>query len=341
MAKNGSQKSRSLTKALGARNGSTDAVSIEHDMADDFKTRISWLYYVEGKTQDEIAQIVGTNRSKVLRILAQARADGTVQIKVTSKLAHCVELEAELKEKFGLSTAIVVPSPQNSEDVATIIGQQLGAYLSKHIGADMTVGFGWGTTLTSGIPAIEPRQPSGVSVISMLGGLTKVSRVNPSEFAWRVADRLAAECYMIAAPVFAPDADSRTALMQHPGIAEVIERSRRLDLAVVSAGDLSPNSIFARYGLLTNSEIISLEQAGAIGDVLCRFIDAEGNVIDHPVNDRVLAVHPLDLSGAREVVLASGGWSKLAAIRASMKLLSPSVLITDSVIAERLVVDQV
>ena len=316
-----------------------ESVSIGSDIPNDLKTRVSWLYYMEGKTQDEIAQIVGSNRSKVLRILAEARADGTVRIRVTSRLARCVELETLLKQKYGLSAAVVVPTPQEPGSLPSIIGLELGAYLSRRIESDMTVGFGWGRTLTSGIPAIDQRQPSGVSVISLLGGLTKVSRVNPSEFAWRVADRLAAECYMIAAPVFAPDATTRDAIMNHPGIAEVIARARRMDLAVVSTGDLSPDSIFTRYGLLTHDEIISLERAGAIGDVLCHFIDAEGRVIDHPVNDRALAFHPADLKEAREVVLASGGWNKLTAIRASINLLSPQVLITDSVVAERLAVE--
>lgn len=314
-----------------------EAVSIGSATPDDLKTRIAWLYYMEGKTQDEIAQIVGSNRSKVLRILAQARADGTVQIRVTTRLSRCVELEAELKRQHGFDTVIVVPSPQEAANLPDILGAELGAYLSDRIGPDMSIGLGWGRTLTSALPTIEQRQPSGASVISLLGGLTKVNRVNPSDFAWRVADRLAAECYMVAAPVFAPDPVSRQALMGHQGISEVVDRARRLDLAVVSVGDLSPDSIFTRYGLLTHEEIISLERAGAIGDVLCRFIDAEGRVIDHPVNDRVLAVHPHDLAGAREVILASGGWSKLTAIRAAIKLLRPRVLITDSIVAERIV----
>jgi DNA-binding transcriptional regulator LsrR (DeoR family) len=262
-----------------------------------------------------------------------------VQIRVTSRLSHCVELESQLERKYGFRKVMVVPSPEEPGDVSEIIGRVLGEYLSQAIGPDMTVGFGWGRTLSAGIPGIEPRVRGGVSVISMLGGLTKVSQMNPSEFAWRVADRLAAECYMIAAPVFAPDAETRRRLTEHGGIAEVLDRARRLDMAVVSTGDLSPESIFTRYGLLTKDEIVSLERAGAVGDVLCRFLDAEGRIVDHPVNDRVLAVDPRDLGTAREIVLASGGWSKLTAIRASIALLKPSVLITDTIVAERLALD--
>jgi DNA-binding transcriptional regulator LsrR (DeoR family) len=74
-----------------------------------------------------------------------------------------------------------------------------------------------------------------------------------------------------------------------------------------------------------------------VGDVLCRFIDADGNIIDHPVNDRVVAVDPRDLRGARKLVLASGGWQKYEVIRGAMRLLKPHVLITDELVAERLV----
>ena len=124
--------------------------------------------------------------------------------------------------------------------------------------------------------------------------------------------------------------------MGHPGIAEVFTRAQSLDMAVVSVGDLTPHSVFSEYGLLTREETASLEAAGAVGDLLCHFIDAEGNVIDHPVNERVIAVNPMTLRGTRQIVLASGGWHKLTVIRAALKLLRPTVLIVNEVVAERL-----
>jgi DNA-binding transcriptional regulator LsrR (DeoR family) len=83
------------------------------DVNDDVKTRIAWLYYVEGMTQDEVANIVGMNRSRVLRILAAARQDGTVQIRVTTRMSRCVELERRLESRWNLTRAIVVPEPQD------------------------------------------------------------------------------------------------------------------------------------------------------------------------------------------------------------------------------------
>ena len=310
------------------------------DVNDDVKTRIAWLYYIEGMTQDEVANIVGMNRSRVLRILAAARQDGTVQIRVTTRMSRCVELERELESRWSLTRAIVVPEPQDPSQLRAIIGAEVGAYMSQHVTSNMTVGLGWGKTLVSGVPAIVPRAADGVKVLAMLGGLTRVSEINPSEFAWRVADRLSGECYMLATPVYAPDRQTREALMGHPGIAEVMTRAQSLDMAVLSVGDLTPHSVFSEYGLLTRDEIASLEAAGAVGDILCHFIDAEGNVIDHPVNERVMAINPLSLRGTRHIVLASGGWHKLTVIRAALKALRPTVLVVNEVVAERLAQEQ-
>ena len=200
------------------------------------RTRIAWLYYIEGMTQDEIVAQTGINRSRVLRILAASRHDGTVQIRVTTNLSHCVALERALEQRWRLSRAIVIPEPQDPGQTSEILGAELGAYLSRTLTGHATIGLGWGKTLSNALPAIVPRQADGIRVLSLLGGLTRVSSVNPSEFAWRLADRLNAECYLMAAPVFAPDARTRDALLSHPGIQEIFRRAARLDLAVGPAG---------------------------------------------------------------------------------------------------------
>lgn len=306
------------------------------DVSDDLKTKVAWLYYMEGLTQDEISRLLDLSRSRVLRILAGARQSGLVQIRVAGKLSYCVTLERALETKFGLERAIVIPRPQDVAATQSIIGAAVGAYISENLPESGTIGLGWGKTLTASLPGIANRDKDGLSVISLLGGLTRVSGANPSEFAWRLADRLNAECYLMAAPVFAPDARTREALVNHPGIQEIFRRAARLDLAIISVGDLSPISTVSEYFLLERDELATLKAAGAVGDVLCRFIDVDGNLLDHPINQRVVAVDPRVLTGARKLVLASGGWQKYEVIRGAMRLVKPHVLVTDELVAERL-----
>jgi DNA-binding transcriptional regulator LsrR (DeoR family) len=316
-----------------------DTQAPQTDTGDDLKTKVCWLYYMEGQTQDEISKTLGLSRSRVLRFLASSRQSGLVQIRVTSKLSYCVELERGLESKYGLERAIVVPKPQNASATQEIIGAVLGGFVSEAISENMTVGLGWGKTLSASLPHIEYREQAKIDVVSLLGGLTRVSGSNPSEFAWRLADRVSASCYLMAAPVYAPDARTREALLNHPGIKEIFARAQKLDLAIISVGDLSPVSTVSEYFLLDRDELSTLQAAGAVGDVLCRFIDADGNVLDHPVNERVIAVEPQTLSTARKLVLASGGWQKYEVIKGAMKLLKPHVLVTDELVAERLVAE--
>lgn len=320
----------------GPRQGRPGQTAGGADLGDDLKTRAAWLYYMEGMTQDQVAREMDLTRTKVLRMLAAAREEGIVQVRVTARLSRCVELERAVERRFRLDRAVVIPRPRDEAATEALIGATLGAYVDDRLRSDLTLGLGWGRTLSASLASIGRASLPGVGVVSLLGGLTRVSGFNPSEFAWRFADRLGAECHLMAAPVFAPDRATRDALMRHPGIEEIVRRASRLDLAIVSVGDLSPRSIFGSYGLLERAELASLEAAGAVGDVLCRFIDAEGNVVDHPVNDRVVAVDPRSLRSAGELVLASGGWHKYPAVRAALRMLRPNVLITDEAVAERL-----
>jgi len=49
----------------------------------DLKTRVAWLYHMEDMTQEAIAERLGLTRIRVVKLLAQCRRDGTVQIRVT------------------------------------------------------------------------------------------------------------------------------------------------------------------------------------------------------------------------------------------------------------------
>jgi len=303
----------------------------------DLKARIAWMYYVEGMTQEAIAERLEIKRLRILKILAQCREDGTVQIRINSQASDCVRLARELEETFNLSRAIVVPRPFEEEKLPEAIGIATGTYLSEILTDGMSIGLGWGETLQRSLKAMTSRALRGCTVVSLLGALTKASAHNPSEFAWRFADLLGAECYFLAGPVFAPDEVTREGLFRHVGIKEVIERAHRLDIAVVSVGDLSSQTTIARYNLLPEVDLATLSDAGAVGDVLCHFINERGELLDHSVNRRVVAVHPGMIRGTPKLILASGGWRKVKVTMAAIRLLRPSVFITDESTAEEII----
>ncbi len=302
----------------------------------DAKVRAAWLYYVEGLTQEQIGEALGLSRIKVVRMLAAARTEGLVKIRIDARSARQAGLERGLVTCLGLDEAVVVPAARDPANIAAMVGYAAGLWLSGKLTNGTALAVGWGQTLHQALRGIQPRHLERMSVVSLLGGLTHSRSINPSAVARRVADMFGADCFQLTAPVFVSDAALREALWREPTLRELLERARAADIALVSVGDLVADSTLFRERLLPQSDLASLEKAGAVGDLVCHFIDAEGEQVDHPVNQRVMAVSPADLKGIGLVAIAAGGAHKAKAIRAALRASDAKVLITDESAAEAL-----
>jgi DNA-binding transcriptional regulator LsrR (DeoR family) len=302
----------------------------------DAAVRAAWLYYVEGLTQATIARLMRVSRGRVIALLAGAREQGIVRVHIDAKASSQVALEESLCARFRLAEAIVVPSPASDTQVANVVGHAAGAYLGEHLRDGMRLGVGWGATLQMTLKSIGNEPRTGVSVVSLLGGTTHSRAVTPPAVARRMADAFGAECYQLTAPLIVADEKVRDALWAEPALRDLRERAREMDMALVSVGDVSSESPLFRAGIVSRNELPSLVAAGAVGDVLCRFIDARGRLVDHPINRRVMAVDLVTLRHARSVVVASGGRRKVAALAAVLQAVPVSVLITDEAAARGL-----
>lgn len=300
------------------------------------RMRIAWFYYVEGLTQTEVSERVGLSRPLVNQILASCRAEGLIQVRVNSNLRSCAEAAQRLIERFSLLDAVVMPSPAHEEHLAQTIGLQAGYYLSDRLKSGLHVGIGWGQTLWHSLQGIPRQNLRDLSIVSMIGGLTRYSEISPYETATRLADILAAHCYYMAAPIYASDPSARDVLLEQPTMGEIFEHVRACDIALISAGQLDDQATLIRLGLINEGDMAALRRLGAVGDLLGHYLDEDGNVLDCPVNARLIAAHPADLRHISRVVLASGGQSKTGALKAILRARYANVLITDEKTADLL-----
>jgi DNA-binding transcriptional regulator LsrR (DeoR family) len=293
------------------------------------RVRIAWLYHVEGLTQSQIAKRYGLSRVKVQRILADCQAEGVVQITISSPIAACVELEAQLCAVFRLQEAIVVPTPVHPDPLYRVIGRAAGALLARRLRSGAIVGVGWGRTLVEATRGLLWRPMSHLRIVSLLGGLTQSSAINPYEIAWRVADFYGATCYYLPAPAFGDDEEVTERFYRMESVRRVLELAERAELALVSVGDVTEHSTIAQMGLLTLDELAEIRQAGAVGDILGRYYDVQGILLDHPVNRRAIALSLEALRRIPTVILASGGPAKVEAIVGALRGRFCTVLVTD------------
>jgi DNA-binding transcriptional regulator LsrR (DeoR family) len=323
------EKNRELKPEAAEATAAGLAQSLVIDRDEQLATRAAWLYFVAGLTQAEIGRSLGLNRIRVGRLLTQARKLGLVQIRIAGRLSECVELEQRLKSRFGLADTVVVPTPPDPSLVPHVIAAAAGNALASRLKEGMSVGVGWGRTLRLSLQSVPRMSMPGLSVVSLLGGLTRSSAMNPHETASHLADLLEAQCYLIAAPAMTDTEATRNALMGQPMLKEVFEKGEKVDLAFLSVGELTFTNTMMRVGLIGESDVRSLAKAGAVGDLCVHWIDAMGRIVDHPLNSRAMALPPEKLKAIPCVILASGGDHKIAPIHGALQGGMIDVLVTD------------
>ncbi|MBE2276460.1 MAG: sugar-binding transcriptional regulator [Rhodobacteraceae bacterium] len=298
------------------------------------RLRVAWMYYAEDMTQGAIAEKLGIGRVTVTRLLADARALHEVSIRLSREISDLPRLEVGLERRFGLREAIVAPVSAIDADPTVAIGAATGAFLSGFMQADTRIGVGWGRTLHSSLDFVDDGQAD--TVVSLLGGVSAVEHYNPAEFAWAFSRLCKARCYLIAAPAIVDDADTKRRLVERCGIGESLAMTESLDAVLLSIGGVAGDAVAGRRDPITAATRAELASAGAVGNVLYNFFDAEGRLVRHPLNDRIMSAPIPTLCRAPERILASGGPGKVPALRGAMALIRPSVLITDEMTAEAL-----
>jgi DNA-binding transcriptional regulator LsrR (DeoR family) len=127
--------------------------------------------------------------------------------------------------------------------------------------------------------------------------------------------------------------------MAQRGLEPVLKLARAAELVVVGIGEVGPDSHLRTSGMITAEEQAALERAGAVGEVLGRFLDAGGRPVTAEINERSVAVRLEELRG-RQVVAIAGGCGKARAIAAVLASGHITGVITDEATARLLVAQQ-
>lgn len=295
----------------------TRRVSAANDQwPEQLAVRIARFYYELGMTQQQIASELGIGRARVIKLLAEARERGIVTISINSPLVENVVLADALKDKFNLSSAEVCLVQADSEQMlAQQIGSAAGDYVLTFIKDNMNLSVGWGVTLKELVSGMRKHPTNNVTVVSLLGSLIRKSTMVRFEAGTDMAERLDAECHYLPAPIVCDSESTREILESQPMFRELREMALSSDVAVVSIGGLDSATI-RQVGLVSDAEFRSVKANGAIGNFLGYYIDSEGAIVDHPVNQRVIGVSGEQFNTIPKRIMISGGDNKVSALLA-------------------------
>ena len=91
--------------------------------------KIARLYYLEGLTQQTIANKLNISRTKVSRYLTKAKKDKIVEIQINYPPEDYSNMEYQIEKKYGISECIIVDDLENDEDTIRSMGDRLNNIL--------------------------------------------------------------------------------------------------------------------------------------------------------------------------------------------------------------------
>ena len=136
-----------------------------------------------------------------------------------------------------------------------------------------------------------------VRFVSLLGSLTRHAAANPFDVIHRLTEITGAESYFMPAPFFADSVDDKRVLLAQRSIEGVFSLARSAELVVLGIGEVGTQSHLLTSGMITAEEHAEVASAGAVGELLGRFLDAQGRPVAAGINERAIAVPLEDLPG--------------------------------------------
>jgi DNA-binding transcriptional regulator LsrR (DeoR family) len=304
--------------------------------------RVAQMYHLDGLTQSDIAGHMRISQATVSRMLKKAVQEEIVRTTIVAPSGIYTELEAGLREQFGLSEAIVVECSEDSYGpVLARIGEAAAHYLEATLQQDEVIGVSsWSETILKMVNNIHPMKSSRAKyVVQTLGGMGDPTvQIHANQLTTRLAKLTGAEAHLLNAPGVAQSREAKLVMLGDPYVRETMDMFEKITLAFEGIGAMEPSNLLSRSGnVFSQRELSEIAEAGGVGNIGLRFFDAEGRHVRTPLDDRVIGMTLEEMTKVDRVIALAGGASKTAAIRGALKTGAIDLLVTDKFTAARLV----
>lgn len=297
--------------------------------------RIARLFYFDRHSKVHISNLLGISRFEVARLLDLARASGIVTIAVTETGSLDVELSGALRDRFGLQHAVVVRTPA-TDDAQTRdqIGRAAADLLQEICTSDDVIGIGWARIVLAMAEHLHDLKAQ--RIVQFTGALTRPDvDASAPELVRHVARRIGAECSVFYAPMMVSDAQTAQNLYRQEQVAAAVGHFGSVTKAIVGVGGWNPPHS-TLYDALTPEERTVMTRSGVFVDLSGVLLGVDGEAIDAPMSDRVIAITAQQLARIPEVIGLAYGIDKVPAAHAALRGGYLHGLVTHTAFAEGL-----
>jgi DNA-binding transcriptional regulator LsrR (DeoR family) len=303
----------------------------------DDAARAGWLYYVGGLTQDQIAAELGVSRQRAQRLVSRAMAEGLIHVRLNHRIGACLDLEQELRQRFGLQRVRVSPGLGPGADAVRAIAPAAAAELERFLRMPdpLVIAFGTGRAMRGMVDAMVEIDAPQHRLVSLIGNIAPDGSASFFDVVMRIADKVRAPHYPMPVPVISPTPEENAAFHALAPVQKVVALAEAADVIFVGVGQMSNDAPLLADGFVSREELTQMQRAGAVGEVAGWVFDSEGRYLDLGTNTRTGGVRVAPELVRPSIGVAAGA-SKVPAIFAALKSRIINGLVTDEATARDL-----
>jgi deoxyribonucleoside regulator len=301
--------------------------------------RAAQLYYRLNLTQDQVGERLGVSRFKVGRLLERALRESAVRIEIVHPAARLVQLEDALVGRFGLRSAVVVDVPPtgSTADQELLARERVARAAAIHLTSLQptgAIGVSWGRTMLEVAAHLRQGWTSASEIVQLNGAISRsASPTRAQEVVEQFGRTTGAAIRLMAAPAIVGSAELRDALEEDRSVGSTLAAARSARTAVFGMGVLGPDSVHVASGYLSDEDLAALTEAGAVGDVLGRFLSLDGHIALPSLDRRTIGLPLEELRDKALTVGVAAGPGRAPIALAALRIGCVNLMVTDEATA--------
>jgi len=287
--------------------------------------RVGKLYYIQNKTQAEIAEELGVGRSMISIMLGQARERGIVEISYSIKdpQSNKDEYSKEIERYAQLENCFVVPyNRKNNEFAVKLVNERAQLCLDEHLHNNSVLGIASGYTCFELMKSYIPQKDaSNITIVPLVGGSSRTNYdMQLNEMVRAFAERIHGIPRYIFAPAMAVDMTDKELYLKSSQMQNILEIWGGLDIAVVGIGAI-PDSPKLGKDQMNEHTLEKLLKDTSIPacDICAHQLNILGEVIDSDYNRNIMSVPLNDLRNTKTVIAMASGVNKALSIISALR----------------------
>lgn len=302
------------------------------------KTKIAFLYYSCGMTQEEIASRLSLTRQKVNSVIGSLKADGIVSIGVRESEGGSVEMETEIENVFGIERVIVAPAYNDPKLDFLKTASVAAEYLEENISNGDIVGASWGKTLKAVVSEMRFGNKKDSCVVQLLGAQSMDDLGAKSDDIVRsLAEKLNCGTYLMYAPMVVSKKELKDMLVCERPIKASLEAMKKCNIAIFGIGEIREGAPMHKMGYLSDADVQRLKKDGFVADIALNPVRLDGSCDSCFLSERLLGADVECIKNIEKTVGVAAGTEKADAVIAVLRSGLLKTLIIDHALAEKII----